>query len=70
MVEGRKGDINNDMTNQIGFKEQDQELNLSSTVDAARMLVFTIRDLSERLKILEDQVQYLKQKEEHRERHG
>ena len=58
MVEGRKGDINNDMTNQISFKKE--EFDLSSTVDVAKLLVATIRDLNERVKALEQEVQRLK----------
>jgi hypothetical protein len=47
------------MTNQISFKKE--EFDLSSTVDVAKLLVATIRDLNERVKALEQEVLYLKE---------
>jgi polyhydroxyalkanoate synthesis regulator phasin len=52
------------MANQIGFKEQEQQEqnDLSTAVDAARLLVQTLRDLNDRVNALEEEVQYLKNK--------
>ena len=48
------------MANTIGFKEQ--ELDLTSTVDVARLLVATLRQMNDRIQTLEQEVQRLKRK--------
>ena len=56
----RKRGDNLKMANTIGFKEQ--ELDLTSTVDVARLLVATLRQMNDRIQTLEQEVQRLKRK--------